>query len=185
MLKNIITKLAVLSIIGVFVSTSVLIATEVAGAFFISAENKWVNATLTAESISKKPNGVGGTVIVTSVPWELRNIDGNLLYFNDEVALVVTFVEGKIVEENDDSERFGKIISTNDGLSIISDNEIVVEIYDLSGRCVYTTIGNNVSIEKNILNLKNGTYLLRLINEKGKAELTNFVFDGNSFIISK
>ena len=143
----------------------------------------WVPATLTAQTINQTANDCGTINVTSSAPYSLRGMANEIISESDCVGYSGKFIEGR--DSGDDANRkHSKIANTNEGLSITSDNILDIEIYDYLGRCVYTAKDKNISIDKNTLNLTNGTYLLRLVNKEGKEEISTFMFDGSSFIFS-
>jgi len=176
MRKNIIQKLLVLSIIGVIGNANVSAAT-VKGSFLIAGE--WYDGYLTSETITRTPSGYGAVIVTAKPPYRLKSLTGSLLKMSELRDFVAEFIEDKNYNDG------GKIVPTNDGLTIISDDALDIKIYDLSGKCVYSaTDVNNLYISKNTLNVNSGTYILHSVTKDGREERTTFIFDGSSFIIA-
>ena len=185
MIKNIVNaKLTALLIFGVFFGAVTLTAElqTKAGLFLIGGV--WVKGHVTAPVVSTTTVD-GVTTVSAGPPYAFHDQAGTMVEYSEIRSFEAQFQEGKGGGGDKDSKKIGKIVSTNDGLGITSVDELEVKIYDLTGECIYATIGNNISIEKNILNLRNGAYMLRLTNKEGKEERRTFIFDGISFMISK
>jgi len=177
MFKNIFRTVLVLSIIGLIGSANVLAAAPetLTGRFLIG--DKWLKGTLTAEKIERTTDDLGNTTVKGTGEWKFEAIDGGYTVSGGKLFQTL-FEESKGGDSGDDlpQKGNGKIISTNDGLSITSDELLDIEIYDLSGRVVYiATDINNLSIDRSTLNLINGTYMLRSVNKEGKEERVIFI----------
>jgi len=175
--------LLVLSIIGLIGSANIFAATQ-EGKFLVG--DKWVAATLHAQDIKIDKDIFGKETITGTPPYALVSGD-NVLEYSELREFKSEFREGKGGGGNNNSKtkKSGKVIATNEGLSITSEELLDVAIYDLLGRVVYTATDiNNLSIDRNTLNLTNGTYMLRSVNKEGKEERAMFLLNGDSFIIS-
>ena len=183
MCKSIFQKLLVLSIIGVFASANVFADTTpqtLSGKFYVG--DRWVAGTLTADKIERTEDDLGNVTVTGTGNWKFEGSTGT---YSGSNLFRTLYEEGKGCGGNNNSKTKGKIISTNEGLSISSDELLDVKIYDLLGKVVYTATDiNNLSLDRNTLNLNNGTYMLRSANKEGKEERAMFLLNGNSFIIS-
>ena len=145
---------------------------------------EWVAGTLSAKDINLTYDKIIGNTWVSAGPsWEISSGEGVIYAGNGTLVTAYKTGKGGGGEDNDSLIK-GKIFSLNDRLSIISDDVLEIEIYDLSGKSVYKNTGKNLYIIGRMLNLNVGTYILRSVNKEGIEETTTFMFDGNSFMLN-
>ena len=185
--QNTLKVFVVLAIFGFFANTNLSAGdsnttpnVSVTGSFYINGQ--WTKGKLVSQAISI--HNENGTVMAsTSGPWQLNNLENQEITSGDK-PISVPYRDDRGGDSGNKKHSKEKIISTNDGLSITSDDVLDIQIYDLLGKSVYAVKSKNASIDKNTLNLTNGTYMLRSVDKEGKENITTFMFDGNSFMFS-
>lgn len=139
---------------------------------------EWRNGTASGSSICFNDDGT-----MTIQPPVTIKAGGITITSTDPITVPVRGARKAISLSSNEAADIN--IFVRDGLNVNSKEALNVSVYDISGRCVYSS--NNITnavINKNVITT-NGSYILHLSCEEGDITSINFMFIDGAIYLSK